>query len=181
MFNNIFELTTSTLALLFVINFGISLVIIFLDKKDPSSTLAWIMVLFLLPFLGIVLYIIFSQNLSKKRIFRYTALEKRVMESSLKIQIDQMQTGEFHFKDKETEPYKDMIYMHQVQSNAIYTDDNTVDVFTNGHEKFSMLLEDIKNAKAHIHFMYFILQRDRLGLNIIDALTQKAEEGLEVR
>ncbi|MEG0722169.1 MAG: PLDc N-terminal domain-containing protein, partial [Lachnospiraceae bacterium] len=47
---------TSIVTGLFIINICIALTIIFLERKDPTATLAWIMILFLIPGVGIVFY-----------------------------------------------------------------------------------------------------------------------------
>ena len=42
--------------ILFVSNLFVAFAIIFLERKNPSATLAWIMILFLLPAVGIFFY-----------------------------------------------------------------------------------------------------------------------------
>ena len=57
-------------SVLFIVNLMIAFTIIFLERKNPSATLAWIMILFLLPIAGIIFYFLFSQHIARKRIFR---------------------------------------------------------------------------------------------------------------
>ena len=38
-----------------------------LEKRDPAKTLCWLLVLFLVPVLGIVFYLLFGENLRGKR------------------------------------------------------------------------------------------------------------------
>ena len=181
MINSIVIYTANALSWLFIINFIISCFIIFLERKDPSSTLAWIMILFLVPVVGILLYILFSQNIYRKKIFRFKILEKRILESSLGNQIEDFKSNTFVFKQKEIENYKNMIHLHQIHSNSLFTQDNQIEIFTDGKEKFNELLSDIQKAENSIHIMYFIFQNDSLGKTIIRALTEKANEGVEVR
>ena len=47
--------------------------------------------------------------------------------------------------------------------------------------KFEAFKEAILEAKHHIHLEYFIIRDDELGNQIVDLLTQKAAEGIEVR
>ena len=58
---------TGFICVLFAVNFIIALTIIFLERKTPTTALAWVMVLFLLPVLGIVMYFFFSQNIARKQ------------------------------------------------------------------------------------------------------------------
>ena len=169
------------LSYLFIINILIAFIIIFLERKDPSSTLAWIMILFLVPGVGIILYILLSQNLSKKKIFRLTILEQRILEESLEKQIEEFKTNCYQFKNETIYNYCDMIRFHQVHSHSFFTDDNTISIYTDGKEKFDDLIKTIYSSKSSIHMMYFIFKNDTLGKEILDALTQKASEGVEVR
>lgn len=176
-----FPYASNAISLLFVINFIIACIIIFLERKDPSSTLAWIMILFLVPFAGIPLYFLFSQNLSRKKIFNYKALEQRILETSLRTQIEELDSNALKFNQTEIKKYKDKIHLHQVHSHALFSQDNTINIFTTGKEKFHSLLKDIRQAETSIHVMYFIFQNDSLGKEILQALTEKAREGVEVR
>ena len=72
------------LTVLYIVDFIIALTIIFLERKNPSATLAWIMVLFLLPVAGIILYLLFSQNIARKKIFRLSRFEEQTIENALK-------------------------------------------------------------------------------------------------
>ena len=77
--------------------------------------------------------------------------------------------------------FSDIQKMNFNNSGAKCTLNNSVSVYTNGEEKFKQLLEDIKNAKSYIHIEYYIFKKDILGKRIIEELTKKAKEGLEVR
>ena len=176
-------INTSTLFItgLFVINFIIALTIIFLERKNPSSTLAWIMILFLVPVVGIIFYFLFSQNIARLRIFRLNKYEEAAISASLGEQTSSMRKGEFEFANPEAEKWQDMILLNQTYADAFYTQDNGIGIFTDGVHKFESLLEDIKNATKSINFMYFIVKNDAMGRCLIDALTAKAREGVEVR
>lgn len=55
------------------------------------------------------------------------------------------------------------------------------DLFTDGTEKFSALIQDLEQAKHHIHLLYYIVRHDHLGTKIANVLIKKAQEGVEVR
>lgn len=159
----------------------IAFTIIFLERKNPSATLAWIMILFLLPVVGIVFYFMFSQNLSRKKIFKLTKFEEDVIRNSLKEQIREMKDGEYKFTTDAANRWKDMIRLNQVYGNAFFTEDNSATIITDGHNMMDLLLEDIKKAKNTINMQYYIIKNDSLGRGLIEALTEKAKDGIEVR
>src|SRR5699024_7964363 len=77
--------------------------------------------------------------------------------------------------------YKDLFYMHLRNNDAIFTQDNNVQVYTDGEAKFNDLIQDSEKATDHIHLLYYIIRHDELGKRIADVLVKKANEGVEVR
>jgi len=172
---------SSLISGLFLINFIIALTIIFLERKNPSATLAWIMILFLVPVVGILFYFLFSQNIARQRIFRMSKYEEAIISASLNEQINEMKRGEFEFNNPESKKWHDMIRLHLTYGNSFFTQDNKISVLTDGRHKFDSLIKDLKNAKQTINIMYFIVKNDSMGRLLIDTLIQKAKEGVEVR
>ncbi len=166
---------------IYAINFMIAFAVIFLERKNPSSTLAWIMVLFMLPGVGIFLYLLISQNISRQKIFKLSSYEASVIESALKDQTQSVRNGEFIFSNCEAEKWRDMVLLHQRYSRSFYTQDNNISIFTDGIQKFESLFREISEATQSINVMYFIIKNDKMGQSFIDALTEKARQGIEVR
>lgn len=175
------NLLPALLILLIVLNITFGFALIFLERKDPSATWAWLMVLTLLPFVGFILYLLLGQNMKKQKIFdTKTADDKMLYRQSLK-QIEELEAcKEEHFY-RFNSVYQDSIQMHLISSHAVYTKNNFVDIFTDGEDKFNNLLKDIKDAKNHIHLLYYIIKNDNLSNRILDALIKKAHEGIKVR
>lgn len=167
--------------MLYVINFFIAMTIIFLERKDPSATLAWLAILFGIPGVGIFFYVFFSQNIARKKIFKLTDDEQSIVTQSLAKQNYSISNDTFEFASDVQEKWKETVELNQNYGRAYYTQNNEVDIFSDGNEMFEKMLEDIRNAKSSIHFMFFILKNDEMGRKIINALTEKAEEGLEVK
>lgn len=162
-------------------NLIIALTIIFLERKNPSATLAWIMILFLIPGAGIIFYFLLSQNIARQKIFRMTKYEEAIINASLNEQINAIRHGEFAFTNPESKKWQDMIRLHQTFSESFFTQDNKISILTDGRHKFDSLIRDIKAAKQTINVMYFIVKNDSMGRLLIDTLVQKAKEGVEVR
>ncbi|UWG99027.1 cardiolipin synthase [Dehalobacter sp. DCM] len=175
-------LTSSyAIAILYVINILLAFTIIFLERRNPISTLAWILVLFVLPGIGAFLYFMLSQNLTRKKMFQLGAEENLIHTSLINKEIADIRSGEMALNDASLDNYKDMILMHLTQSKAYYSQDNAVCIYTDGRKKFEELFLAFSEAKNHIHVQYFIIKRDSLGKQLIKILTKKALEGVEVR
>lgn len=167
---------TILLIVAYIISIISAISLIFIERKEPTTTWAWLLILLVLPGVGFLLYLIFGQNLSRQKIFR----EKKV--------IDEQKSRELMEKFKKekssnniSDEFIELINMNYNHSKSLYTTGNNVKVYIDGTEKFKDLLEDIQNAKDFIHIEYYIFKLDGLGLKIIDELKKKVDEGLEVR
>lgn len=168
-------------ALLYLANFVIAVTIIFSERKDPAATMAWILVLFLMPVVGIALYFFFSQNISKRKIFTLTKDEEHMMTASLDKQEQAIQDGTFDFTAYEATKWRDLIRLNQNYGRAYYTQDNTMDIMIDGVTLSKNLLQDIRDARKSINVMFFIIKPDDIGRALLEALTEKARQGVEVR
>lgn len=167
--------------LIYSMNMIIALTIIFLERKNPSASLAWILVLFVLPVLGIFLYLMLSQNISRYKISRLTEIERRVIGEGLELQIQQVEEGTFPYANEEAVKWKHLIKLNQVYGQAFLTQDNDLEIFDDGKKMFHSLMRDIRNAKEYINVEYYIIKDDMVGHRLLDALVQKARQGVEVR
>lgn len=174
-------ITSIIFGVLFIINIILAGIIIFFERQNASTTWAWLMVLVFIPLLGFILYLIFNKNFSRKHMFYWADQDKVGIKTEVSEQISSIKKGTYTFKNPESELYKDHIFMHLEKDGAILTENNHVDIYTDGRKKFDALLEDIHQAKDHIHIQYYIIHDDGLGTELVDALTEKAQQGVQVR
>lgn len=174
-------MTSLILGALFIINLFFAIIVIFFERQNANTTWAWLMVLMFVPLVGFVLYLIFNQNLSRKKMFYWADLEKTGIKEQVDEQIQAIKDKTFSFKNQLNEQYKDNIYMHLVNDQALFSEDNDVSIYVDGRKKFDALLRDIRQATDHVHIQYYIIHDDGLGQELVGALTKKAEEGLDVR
>lgn len=77
--------------------------------------------------------------------------------------------------------YSDLMMFNLCSNGAAVTDDNEIEVFTDGRKKFTDMLYEMNNAKKYIHIQYYIIKDDDLFGNIEEVLVRKARQGVEVR
>ncbi|WP_339253438.1 cardiolipin synthase [Sporosarcina sp. FSL W8-0480] len=174
-------LISITVTAIFILNIFLAIALIFLERRDPTATWAWLLVLFFVPFFGFFIYLLFGRKLGKKHLFRWEGKNRIGIETLIDYQIEAIDKGTFDFRLDDTAHYQDMIYLHLRNNHAVLTQDNDVQVFNDGVAKFDALLRDLENAKDHIHFQYYILRLDALGKRILDVLIKKAKQGVKVR
>lgn len=172
---------TGIISIFLILNIVLAGFVVFLERRDAGATWAWLLVLLFIPVVGFVLYLIFGQNLSRKKIFDWKDQKKIGIIEITEHQIHLIRSGDFPFHDNKTARFKDLIYMLLVNDSAVLTQDNHVDIFTDGNEKFDALMEDIRSARDHVHLVYYIMRNDELGNKLLSLLVSKAKEGVEVR
>lgn len=163
------------------INILFALTVIFLERKKPSSTWAWLLVLFFLPFVGFFLYLLLGRQLRKKHLFRWDGRKDIGIEQLISYQIEAIENNELELRVEHIKSYNHLIYMNLKTNNAVLTQDNDVKIFVDGSDKFEALINDILHAKNHIHIQYYIFKLDNLGQRIVNALIKKAKQGVKVR
>jgi cardiolipin synthase A/B len=168
-------------AAIFIFNIFLAAALVFLERRDASSTWAWLLVLFFIPIFGFFVYLLLGRKLRRKTLFKWEGREKVGIENLISHQIEALQNKTFHFRKNNSTHYKNLIYLHLRNNGAVLTQDNHVALINDGRKKFEALLKDIEQAKHHIHIQYYIFRLDGLGTRIMDALTAKAHEGVKVR
>ncbi len=164
-----------------LLNIFLAIFLIFLERRDASSTWAWLMVLFFIPVVGFIAYLLLGRKLRKKHLFRWEGRHKIGIDKLIDYQIEAIDKGTFDFKLNDALQYKDLINMHLRNNHAVLTQDNAVQIFNDGEAKFNALIEDLEHAKDHIHIQYYIFRLDGLGRRIYEVLLRKAKQGVKVR
>ncbi|NLA13892.1 MAG: cardiolipin synthase, partial [Tissierellia bacterium] len=171
----------NSISLIYIVNICMAMIVIFLERKDPTATLAWVLVLLIFPGFGFLLYLLLAQNFSRKQLFIMKVYAKKTFGDYIKVQKELFSTGGLVFNDKNIEIYKDLIKMNLFYYGFSYTQNNEIEIYTDGERKFQELFNSLENAKDHIHMEYYIIRNDDLGNKLFDILSKKAKEGVEVR
>lgn len=166
---------------IYVLNFLIAIGLIFFDDKSATATMAWIMVLFLVPAIGLFLYIILSQNIARHQIFKMSEEEEAGIGTLVGWQKEAIKEQLVDDPSAPGYKWKDMITLNLDYADSILTLNDSVELIYDGKEMFERLCKDIREAKYTIKLCYFIVKDDFVGQKLIDLLTEKAKEGVKVR
>lgn len=162
---------------LFLVAYSIIIIItmvrVLMDNRQPAKTMAWMLVLMFIPFLGIILYIFFGQNTRKERKIWQQSLDQLTKRSMLEF----VEQKDFNIPEE----YRTISNLFMNQNLALPFKNNEVEIYTSGYDFFPSLLMEIGKAEHHIHIDTFIISDDPLGRIIADALIDKARQGVEVR
>ncbi len=154
------------------------IILIFFERRDPTSTWAWVLILALLPLVGFLLYIFFGLSPRKRRYFQKKQKHDR----------DNMITlsGRTFFTPRDNEPEnetfeKNIIKLGLKSRIPSLVGSNKVKIYTHGIDKFADLFKDLRQAEDFIHINYYMIKEDWLGRELFNILTHKAREDVEVR
>ncbi|MBI5974400.1 cardiolipin synthase [Staphylococcus canis] len=166
----------------FVINIVLAFIIIFLerDRRDATSTWAWLLLLFIMPIFGFFLYLFFGRAVELKK-HKVYGKEIDDAKERVKSQKKAFHNGTFHSDHTVVQNQSDLVQSLLVRESNFLSENNHVRLFTDGHELFDQMKRDLRAAKTYIHMEFYILNMDGLGTEILEILREKAEEGLEVK
>ena len=142
---------------------------VMMDNRQPAKTMAWLLVIFFVPVVGIVFYIFFGVNQRKERLVSQRLLDQLSKRSMLSF----VEQADFRVP----EHHKQLVDLFVNQNLSLPFKDNLVDIMTDGYAFIPELLRDIASARSHIHIDMYIIEDDPLGRLIADALIAKAREG----
>jgi len=172
---------STALKIFYVMVVVLTIAVIIHDKREPVKALAWITVIALVPFAGIILYIVFGRNHRKEKLFNRKEIKDiEQFEKMCAEQLCQIADPDPKFR-KTIADNRDIITLLLNNNKALLTIHNRVKVLNNGKETFAALLAALKSATSSIHIEYYIFENDRIGNKIARILLEKARKGVEVR
>lgn len=173
----IFLNITAILNVLFII------FVLFFERKEDSRRWAWVLVLYFLPMVGMLLYILLSGHF-----FTKTRQLTRISQFFDNLRTQFYQQHEDFLKDFFTrlqhpvlQEYQALVRMNARGNKSPLTFTTSAKIYCWGEELFKDMLEDMKAARHSICVESFIIHNDTTGTVLMDILCQKAQQGLEVK
>lgn len=168
--NNIYIVLQVLYALTII---GITVVVIS-QNRNPVKTIAWILVLLLLPVVGLVFYFFFGEDHRKKKLIS-RKMHKKLNRNSLR------DSYVHHSGLSSPYGYKRLVHLLNKMSDAPLYKGNSITFYSTATEMYAELFSEIRKAKEFIHIQFYIFMDDNIGTELRDLLAEKAKEGVEVR
>lgn len=131
------------------------------QRREPTSMIAWLLAIFLLPYVAVPLYFIFrSRKLKRKGKSQFMLACRGEIPSDKASSIDLI-----------------------LRANGIAgaTLGNTFDFYPDGIKAYGVLMNHIRCAKKQILISTYVFSSDEVARSIISALAAKASQGVDVR
>ncbi|SFJ96094.1 cardiolipin synthetase 2 [Marinilactibacillus piezotolerans] len=165
------------------INSGLALFTVFREReRDIAAIWAWLLVITMLPGFGFIIYLFLGRKISKENIFDIRSQKRIGMNQLVEAQKQLIETENLDLPEtKHLDTTLELVSLFLESNESILTKGNKVDIIIDGKEKFDKLIKDINKAKHHIHVTYYIFKADGIGTRLLNALEERAENGVEVK
>ena len=128
-------------------------------ERDIDKVFAWIVITIILPIIGAVGYFVIGQ-----RIWLYGLYKGKKIAGDWRPE-DELPDGLSFLKDSE---------------GTDCTHGNRTEFFSDGRKMFDRMIDDISHAKKSVRIEFYLILNDELGGPILDMLSEKAKQGLDV-
>ena len=152
-----------------------AVIFVVLERRRPASTLAWILVLILLPFVGLPVYLL----LGRRRVRR--ARRKRRKRAVNPTEAMREMGALDGVPEDLPEDVRSLVRLALRTSNSAVRRADQVELFPETGPAYDAMLEAIDAAEHRIHLEFYIWRDDDTGREMARRLTTAAERGVRVR
>lgn len=143
---------------------------ILLERRHPGATIAWVLAIGLVPYVGVPLYFLIGGRRVKKISLSKDWAKRDAKPDSNPPPLDALPTDNQRIA-------KLLMRAATFPPNQ----NNGITIIDDGIKAYDELVRLLKGAQHSIEIATFILGRDEVGRSLVEILAQKAREGLEVR
>ncbi|SIN74486.1 cardiolipin synthase [Algoriphagus halophilus] len=153
---------------------------ILLDTHSTSKTLAYLLLVIVLPILGMIIYYSVGINYRHKRHnHRAVSVQKDLDQDYF--QVIPNNTNHLLEKYKEEFGHYEGLVKFQLNMMGEYLSENSFELLVNGEEKFPEVLKSLEQAEHFIHMEYYAWENDIRGNQIKEILINKSKAGLSIK
>jgi cardiolipin synthase len=138
-------------------------------KRDPRSAALWVLLAWLLPIAGGILYVFFGVNRVQRRAARLRRDLVRVRTTS---------------ESDERLPVTELVPLARLVGEVVerpLLPGNSIEPLVDGVEAYPAMLEAIEQARISVALASYIFHSDGIGERFVDALIRARRRGVEVR
>ena len=121
----------------------VAIIHVLMDNRQPAKTMAWMLVIYFVPVVGLLFYFFFGVNTRRGKLMS----ERSLQQLTRRAMFEFVEQRDLHVPDE----YKTTIDLFVNQGFFLPFKDNEVEVFTDGHAFFLDLFHSIGKARHSIH------------------------------
>jgi len=147
--------------------------ILVLEFRQPSKAIAWMLILFIFPIIGFVLYYFLAKGYKNRRTIRRKG-NRHMREVRRDLLRERKKSPDIN-RDPRL-----FGLLHNLPGSPA-TECNDVTILTNAAPTFEALLDAMAHAQDHIHLEFYTIRHDKIGMRFQEMMIRKAKEGVTVR
>ncbi len=132
------------------------------DRKNPGSTWGWLLIMVLIPYLGVPLYLTLGRRKLKIKATQKSSLYKPIAYDDTPTELSSLE--------------RLLLSSGGPKKNST----NKIETLLSGETTYKKMIHVLQNAKKSIWITTFILGNDSVGSEILQILTQQAQNGVHV-
>ena len=145
--------------------------------REPTARIAWIAVISLLPVLGILAYIFLGEvDIGRKHVARM-----RQVLSHMPAIAPPKSNEAINFKADVPPHWEHLFRLGKSISGFDPIGGNSSELMADSDAMIDRLVQDIDEAKKHVHLLFYIWLPDNNGLKVVEALKRAAARGINCR
>lgn len=157
-------------------------------RRHASATILWIFVVWAFPLIGALLYLAFGIDRVSQKGLRKRLANQHMIKERQSRHADESSFVAWHYNF--STPLTDIKNIYSSELNLCLDilnpdypllDGNVIHPLAGGDKAYPLMLDSIRNARNHIHLQSFIISNDDTGKKFLNALEEKAREGVQVR
>lgn len=154
------------------------LIVITSRKRHFNSAMAWLLVVFFHPWLGVILYAMFgTPKLSPGRVAKTRKLQTLLPKLRCTLEEDGWQIIHPNLASH----YEPVVQLAESLGDSKIQGGNSVQILVDTNRVIEEIVQDIDEAKHYVHMMFYIFANDETGQKVIDALGRAVQRGVTCR
>jgi cardiolipin synthase len=150
-----------------------------LYKRDSRAAVAWVGLIWLVPFLGSVLYVLLGINRVRRRVSGRRGHESAHVGSLQPFYCGDEQVASLLPDGREY--LIEMVRLGRSITGLNLLKGNTIETLIDGDEAYPAMLEAIDGAERSVSLNVYIFDNDAVGRRFLEALSRAVGRGVEVR
>jgi len=143
--------------------------------REPSSRIAWVLLILGLPGVGIIAYLLFGEtSIGQARYVRHSRAVERARQAFM-----ERQDAE-DLRDVDSE-HRHLFNLGHSITGFQPVSGNSAELLADSNAGIDQLVADMDAAEDTVHLLFYIWLRDRNGLKVIEAAKRAARRGVTVR
>jgi cardiolipin synthase A/B len=151
---------------------------VLMTKRDSTSAVAWCLLVFFVPILGSIFFVLFGYQHIHRKLKKKRKHKKMFGLTHGGLPAEAGGGPEGSVIDS---AWQGMSGLATRMGAFPAAAGNQVTFFHEGSSAWAAIQEAVASARHHIHLEYFIFQPDETGQALLNLLTEKAKQGVQVR